>query len=68
MGLMQQQIMLNKNHSEKTVQDHVMVGRGAKNPSLPTPMQEINAMDLMGLSWILTDQIFLNETLTGGRK
>ena len=65
---MTQQIMLNT-HSQKTNQDdgHTLVGSGAKNP-LPTTMHGIRAMDMMGLSWIFTDEIFTNEILIVGGK
>ena len=63
-----QQIMLNT-HSQKTNQDddHAMVGSGAKNP-LPTAMHGIRATDMMGLSWIFTDEMFPNETVMAGGK
>ncbi|MDH3339921.1 MAG: hypothetical protein OEL84_01400 [Nitrosopumilus sp.] len=50
----QQQIMLNKHHSQKTNQDHTMVGSEAKNP-LPTTIHKIDAMDMIGLSWIMEE-------------
>lgn len=48
------QIILNT-HSQKTDQKYTMVGNEAKNP-LPTIANEINAMDLVGLSWIFTKE------------
>ncbi|MDH3657912.1 MAG: hypothetical protein OEM77_07225 [Nitrosopumilus sp.] len=61
-----QQIMLNT-YSQKTNQDHAIVGSEAKNP-LPVMVHRINAMDLMGLSWIFVDRIFPNENLIDGEK
>ena len=63
---MTQQIMLNT-HSQKTNQDHAIVGSEDENP-LPAMVYGINAMDLMGLSWIFGDRIFPNENLIYGEK
>jgi len=59
---MTQQIMLNR-HSQKTIQDHLRVGRGIRN-SLPTRMHDVMAMDILGLSWILND-ILYDESIIG---
>ena len=57
--------MLNT-HSQKTNQDHTVVGSETKNP-LPTfIMPETSAMDLMGLSWIFADRMFANKNLVEG--
>ena len=61
-----QQIMLNT-YSQKTNQDHAMVGSEAENP-LSAMVDGINAMDLMGLSWIFADRIFPNENLIDEEK
>jgi len=58
--------MLNT-YSQKTNQDHAKVGSEAENP-LPAKVHGINAMDLMGLSWIFGDRIFPNENLIYGEK
>ena len=42
-----------------------MAGSEAKNP-LPARMDGMNAMDMMGLSWIFTEDMFCKE-LTEGR-
>ena len=63
---MTQQIMLNT-HSQKTNQDHILVGSEAKNP-LPSNVHGINAIDLMGLSWIFIENIIPSETFIGGEK
>ena len=60
---MMQQIMLNT-HSQKTNQDHILVGSEAKN-SLPTKMYETMAMDIVGLSWIFTDPMFSSKEFVG---
>ena len=63
---MKQQLLLNRN-SQKTNQDHTVVGSGAKNP-LPTKMHDIMALDMMGLSWIFADEVFSSEVFIGGGK
>ena len=60
---MMQQIMLNT-HSQKTNQDHILVGSEAKNP-LPTKMHETMAMDIVGLSWIFADPMFSSKEFVG---
>ena len=59
---MTQQIMLNR-HSQKTIQDHLLVGREFLIP-LPTRMHDVMAMDIVGLSWILND-ILYDESIIG---
>ena len=63
---MTQQIMLNT-HSQKTNQDHILVGSEAKNP-LPSTTHETNAMDVLGLSWIFIENIIPSETFIRGEK
>ena len=61
----QQQILLNKHYSQKTDVSS-SVGGGIQN-SPPSTVHEINTMDFMGLSWILTDDddVFSKEFIMG---
>ena len=57
--------MLNTN-SQKSNQDHrFLVGREAES-LLPTKLNDVAAMDIMGLSWILSSKAFQNEIFIGG--
>ena len=53
---MTQQIILNI-HNQKTDQVDIVVGNECSN-TLPTTICEIDAMDLLGLSWLLVDDEF----------
>jgi len=57
--------MLNR-HSQKPSQDRTWVGSEAKNP-LPARVPGINAMDFLGLSWIIVDNVSSKEIIMGGK-
>jgi len=62
---MTQQIILTR-HSQKINQDNTMAGSEAENP-LPATVPGINAMDFLGLSWVLAEETFSIEFIAGGK-
>ena len=58
---MMQQIMLNT-HSQKTNQDYTPVGSENKK-LLPATVHNIVAIDMVGLSWIFTNDILYGESV-----
>ena len=58
--------MLNT-HSQKSNQDHrFLVGTEAES-LLPTKVNDVAAIDIMGLSWVFSNKTFHSETFIGGR-
>ena len=63
---MTQQIMLNRHYSQKTDVSSP-VGSGIQN-HLSSKVHEINAMDFIGLSWMLTDEDMFSKEIIMGEK
>ena len=65
----QQQIVLNKHqHSQKGNPNPTLIENNKSKDLLPIRMHGINTMDLIGLSWIFTNEIISSETLLEGEK
>ena len=60
----QQQIVLNKHHhSQKDNPNPTLIENNKSKDLLSTMMPGINAMDLIGLSWIFANEIISSETV-----
>ena len=65
---MTQQVVMNKCVQRLDSLSHPSnIGSEAKNPLLTT-LNEIAAIDLIGLSWMFTDMAFSNGSIVDGEK